>query len=100
MTWLAITLIGRRPQIFLVGLILQLISFAIFTVVFLRFLQLVYQLENHIWVKGSRETWRLDWRALAAAMTFNSVGILVRPRASWPPLPVLTSLCRSVRSIV
>ena len=69
----------ESPQLFLAGLILQLISFAIFTLLFLRFLYLVYGRERPIWLKDKHEAWRNDWRALASAMWLSCIGILVRP---------------------
>ncbi|KAI6003842.1 RTA1-like protein [Pisolithus albus] len=55
-------------HIFLAGLSLQLLSFLIFSVIYVRFLYKVYTLRPEIWK---------DWRALACALAISSIGILV-----------------------
>ena len=72
-------------QIFLAGLALQLISFFIFTLIFIRFLLRVRTQAPHVWSPSPSLVWWRDWRTLAAAMSLSCVGILVRPLS--PPFP-------------
>lgn len=71
-------------QIFLAGLALQLLSFFIFTLIFIRFLIRVRTHAPHVWSPSPSLVWWRDWRTLAAAMSLSCVGILVRPPS--PPL--------------
>ncbi|KIY64658.1 RTA1-like protein [Cylindrobasidium torrendii FP15055 ss-10] len=65
-------------KLFLVGLILQLISFAIFTIMFLRMLLLIRSRRTAVWGQDRREDRMNDWRVLAAGMTISCIGVLVR----------------------
>ncbi|KAG8885639.1 hypothetical protein FRB98_001732 [Tulasnella sp. 332] len=67
-------------NIFLVGLAMQLISFIIFTCIFVIW---GYRVRKHSpggWVRDrvAGKPWYKDWRALAAAMLLSCAGILVR----------------------
>ncbi|KAF4575418.1 hypothetical protein EYR36_006777 [Pleurotus pulmonarius] len=65
-------------NMFLVGLILQLISFIIFSLIFVWFLIRVYIRRPDIWTFDSHKSWTNDWRALSAAMAVTCIGILIR----------------------
>ncbi|KAF9498931.1 RTA1-domain-containing protein [Pleurotus eryngii] len=65
-------------NMFLGGLILQLISFIIFSVIFLWFIYRVYTRRPDIWKIDSHKSWSNDWRALVAALTVACVGIMIR----------------------
>ncbi|PAV23663.1 RTA1-domain-containing [Pyrrhoderma noxium] len=67
-------------NIFLTGLILQLVSFIIFTIMYLRFLQLVYRNDRQVWNKdvNRKMPWYEDWRALAAAFFLSCILIIIR----------------------
>ncbi|KAI0080969.1 RTA1-domain-containing protein [Panus rudis PR-1116 ss-1] len=65
-------------DIFLAGLILQLVSFALFTIIYLRFLYRVRKYEPYVWRKHSRLPFLQDWRSLAFALCISAVGVLVR----------------------
>lgn len=65
-------------RVFLTGLALQLLSFFIFTCIFLVFLYRVRKYEPAIYVMDEgRKKWYQDWRALAGALLFSCIGILV-----------------------
>ena len=64
-------------QIFLAGLILQLLSFLTFFSIYCRFLYKIYSLKPAIWSRDQFGPWFLDWRALAGALVVSSIGILV-----------------------
>lgn len=63
---------------FLAGLSLQLLSFLIFSVIYVRFLYKVYTLRPEIWKGDQHKPWHEDWRALACALAISSIGILIR----------------------
>ncbi|KAF7301840.1 RTA1-domain-containing protein [Mycena indigotica] len=65
-------------HIFLAGLVLQLVSFLVFTVIFIVFIYRVRSLEPATWAVDSEKRWYQDWRALASAMTLSFIGILTR----------------------
>ncbi|KZV75199.1 RTA1-like protein [Peniophora sp. CONT] len=65
-------------NIFLAGLAIQLASFVTFTVVYLRFLWLVWRREPATWSKDTGLVWWRDWRALASALGVSCVGIIIR----------------------
>lgn len=73
--------IHKGENIFLVGLALQLLSFLIFTAVFLLFLHRVRKHDRAIWTKDAGRGWWHDWRTLAAALVVSCIGILVRTSA-------------------
>lgn len=65
-------------NVFLAGLAIQLLSFLLFTCLFIVFVWRVRKFEREVWgMDGGREWWR-DWRALAVAVAFSCVGILIR----------------------
>jgi RTA1 like protein len=68
-----------RVQIFLGALIIQLISFIIFTCIFLRFVHRVRRFERDVWTLHHGCQWYNDWRALTVALGISCVGIIVRP---------------------
>lgn len=64
---------------FLGALVAQLISFLIFTTVFLRFMRRVHKFEREAWTLHRENRWYNDWRTLAAALGVSCVGIIVCP---------------------
>ena len=68
-------------NIFLAGLAIQLASFVTFTVIYIRFLWLVWRREPTAWSKDHELVWWRDWRALAGALGISCVGIIVRVSA-------------------
>lgn len=72
---LSLTLLRK---IFLVGLILQLVSFFFFTTLLLSWVRKVKHHEPEIWRKDAGKPWYLDWRALFGALLISCGGILVR----------------------
>jgi len=65
-------------HIFLAGLVLQLVSFTLFSGIYMRFLYRVYTLEHGIWGRDKGQPWYRDWRTLATALAISCIGILVR----------------------
>ncbi|KAJ7178960.1 RTA1-like protein [Mycena filopes] len=59
------------------GEILQLASFLTFTCIFFVFINRVRTREPATWAMHSAKKWYQDWRALAGAMCFSFLGILV-----------------------
>lgn len=70
---------GLTTQIFLVGLILQLVSFLIFSCVYAVFLYRIYTRQQQTWFMDERDgkPWYDDWRALAGALVLSCLCILV-----------------------
>jgi len=67
-------------NIFLAGLVLQLFSFLLFTLMYLRFVYRVKTYRPEVWSRGTalNTPWYKDWRALAFALFVSCIGILVR----------------------
>ncbi|KAF7432587.1 hypothetical protein PC9H_004529 [Pleurotus ostreatus] len=65
-------------NMFLGGLILQLISFIIFSLILFWFLFRVYTRRPDIWTIDSHKSWWNDWRTLTVAFTVTCIGILIR----------------------
>ncbi|KAJ7044526.1 RTA1-domain-containing protein [Mycena alexandri] len=65
-------------HIFLAGIVLQFASFLTFTCIFFVFIMRVRSQEPETWAMDSAKKWHQDWRALAGAMCFSFVGILIR----------------------
>ncbi|KAF8558767.1 RTA1-domain-containing protein [Imleria badia] len=65
-------------HIFLAGLVLQLVSFTLFSGIYIRFLYRVYTLEHDVWERDKAKPWYRDWRTLATALAISCIGILVR----------------------
>jgi len=65
-------------KIFLGALIIQLISFIIFTCIFLRFVHRVRRFERDVWTLHHGCRWYNDWRALTVALGISCVGIIIR----------------------
>ncbi|KAI9574463.1 RTA1-domain-containing protein [Boletus coccyginus] len=65
-------------HVFLAGLVLQLMSFTLFSGIYIRFLYRVYTLEHNIWEHDKGQPWNRGWRTLAAALAVSCIGILVR----------------------
>lgn len=57
---------------------MQLASFLTFTAIFSVFMRRVHSQEPAVWVMHADKKWYQDWRALAGAMSFSFLGILVR----------------------
>ena len=64
-------------KIFLAGLVLQLVSFTLFSSIYVHFLYRVYTLEHGIWGRDKGQPWYRDWRTLATALAISCIGILV-----------------------
>ncbi|KAG2077358.1 RTA1-domain-containing protein [Suillus decipiens] len=60
-------------HIFLAGLVMQLVSFAFFCSIYVRFLYKVYTEEQDVCMRDSKQHWTNDWRTLAAAMAIRSI---------------------------
>ncbi|ESK96060.1 integral to membrane protein [Moniliophthora roreri MCA 2997] len=69
-------LVGSR--IFLAGLALQLLSFAIFTFIYLNFVHRVRKYELATWHMDQSKKWYNDWRSLAGAVFISCIGVLIR----------------------
>ncbi|KAG2086236.1 RTA1 like protein-domain-containing protein [Suillus discolor] len=65
-------------HIFLIGLIMQLVSFGFFCAIYARFLYRVYTEEQDVCMRDSKQPWSNDWRTLAAALSVSSIGLLIR----------------------
>jgi len=65
-------------HIFLGALIIQLISFLIFTLIFLRFVYHVHKFEHEAWLLHRENRWYNDWRLLSVALGVSCVGIIIR----------------------
>ncbi|KAI0254690.1 RTA1 like protein-domain-containing protein [Lactifluus subvellereus] len=65
-------------HVFLGALVIQLISFLIFTTIFLRFMRRVHKFERDAWTLHRGNQWYNDWRTLAAALGVSCVGIIIR----------------------
>ncbi|KAG9036409.1 hypothetical protein FRB95_008950 [Tulasnella sp. JGI-2019a] len=70
--------LGRH--LFLIGLILQLVSFALFTLLCLVWMYKVRKEAQSIWLRDALagKPWHQDWRAFAGAILVSCTGILVR----------------------
>jgi len=71
-----LALAGSR--IFLAGLALQLLSFSIFSCIFITFLYRVQKHEPEIYIRDRDIVWYKDWRTLARVMVLSCIGILIR----------------------
>ncbi|KAF9567335.1 RTA1-like protein [Agrocybe pediades] len=65
-------------HLFLVGLSIQLVSFACFTGIYLLFLHRVWTHERRIWFMDDRKPWYNNWHALAGALCLSCIGVLIR----------------------
>ncbi|KAG2042371.1 RTA1-domain-containing protein [Suillus americanus] len=65
-------------HIFLVGLIMQLVSFVFFCAIYARFLYRVYTEEQDVCMRDLKQPWHNDWRTLAAALAVSCIGLLIR----------------------
>ncbi|KIY49274.1 RTA1-domain-containing protein [Fistulina hepatica ATCC 64428] len=66
-------------HIFLAGLALQLLSFFIFTCVYLLFLYRIHKYERSVWERDCGILpWYKNWLALAATLFLSCIGILIR----------------------
>ncbi|KAG6378928.1 RTA-like protein [Boletus reticuloceps] len=65
-------------KIFLAGLVLQLVSFTLFSGIYVCFLYRVYTLERGVWERDKAEPWYRDWRTLAVTLAISCIGILIR----------------------
>ncbi|CDO75869.1 hypothetical protein BN946_scf184672.g2 [Trametes cinnabarina] len=65
-------------HIFLAGLVLQLISFALFVILALRFLFRIKTMDPHVWAVDAEKPWHRDWRMLGSVLIVSSIGILIR----------------------
>ncbi|EMD37789.1 hypothetical protein CERSUDRAFT_114448 [Gelatoporia subvermispora B] len=72
------SLLKLGQDIFLAGLILQLISFSVFVAMYVRFLLLVRKSEPLLWHDDQNKPWYKDWRCLAYAILISSIGVFVR----------------------
>ncbi|EIW82130.1 RTA1-domain-containing protein [Coniophora puteana RWD-64-598 SS2] len=65
-------------HIFLAGLVLQLASFLVFSVIYARFLYKVCSQDPELLRRDASGRWYRDWRTLAGALVVSCIGILVR----------------------
>ncbi|KAL0948425.1 hypothetical protein HGRIS_011004 [Hohenbuehelia grisea] len=65
-------------RISLVGVILQLVSFVVFTFLYLVFMIRVYTGRKDLWTKHRNQGWQSDWRSLAFALGIGCLGIIIR----------------------
>ncbi|EJD05847.1 RTA1-like protein [Fomitiporia mediterranea MF3/22] len=67
-------------NVFLAGLVLQLASFSVFTIMFLRFMQRIYTNDPETWNRDAtqQKPWYRDWRTLAFALFVSCIGIIIR----------------------
>jgi hypothetical protein len=68
-----------NTQLFLIGLILQLVSFVVFVLMYLRWLFLVRSREPEVWECSRRQSQQRDWRTLAIALGVSCLFVIVRP---------------------
>ncbi|KAA1466423.1 RTA1-domain-containing protein [Dentipellis sp. KUC8613] len=64
--------------VMLVGLILQLLSFLVFTAIFGIFVYRVRKYEPQVWSRDSAKRWYSDWRTFTVVVAINCLGIIVR----------------------
>jgi len=76
---------ANRPQqalngshIFLGGLAAQLVSFFVFTIIYLTFLYRVRKYSPDIWNMDHDKPWHQSWRTLATVLIVSCIGILIR----------------------
>ncbi|PPR07047.1 hypothetical protein CVT26_005248 [Gymnopilus dilepis] len=72
------TFVLTLHQIFLAGLVAQLLSFLCFTGIYIVFLYRVWRYEPEIWARDNNKKWRKSWQALAFALIVSCIGILIR----------------------
>ncbi|EJD37898.1 RTA1-like protein [Auricularia subglabra TFB-10046 SS5] len=65
-------------HVFFAGLLLQLISFTLFTAMFALWTYRVRTKDPHIWLQDRNKKWYRDWRSLAGALAISCVGIIIR----------------------
>lgn len=70
-------------KVFLVGLALQMASFALFASVYAVFLYRVFTKEKGIMVADDSKPWYNRWTMLATALVFSCIGILVSIFIFW-----------------
>jgi len=64
-------------QVFLAGLAAQLVSFLVFTCIYLLFLLRVRKHRPEVWSVDKDKTWNNAWRALTVALFTSCIGVLV-----------------------
>ncbi|PPQ74430.1 hypothetical protein CVT24_000041 [Panaeolus cyanescens] len=67
------SLMDTGHSIFMVGLIMQFISFVLYTFVFAAFMYKVYRHEPGVWAKGRTRKWYNRWQAMPLASIFRVV---------------------------
>ncbi|KAL0953646.1 hypothetical protein HGRIS_004850 [Hohenbuehelia grisea] len=86
-------------KVSLVGVILQLVSFGIFTGIYIVFLYRVYTRRRTIWTIDRYRGFYNDWRGLALALAISCAGILVSLLSEHLQARIITRvIVRSVRS--
>ncbi|KAG9036406.1 hypothetical protein FRB95_008947 [Tulasnella sp. JGI-2019a] len=67
-------------HLFLIGLVLQLVSFGIFTILCLTWMHKVRKHSRNVWLRDelAGRSWYRDWRAMAGAILVSCAGVLVR----------------------
>ncbi|KAF9464496.1 RTA1 like protein-domain-containing protein [Collybia nuda] len=65
-------------RVFLAGLAAQLLSFFIFTCIYLVFIYRVYTKKRRAWTMDQLNMWYRDWRILALVLFTSCIGILIR----------------------
>ncbi|KAG6865305.1 hypothetical protein C0991_003607 [Blastosporella zonata] len=74
----SLTLNKTGSRIFLVGLILQLVSFATFIAIYGIFLYRVRTQNPEVWTRDMHKPWHNDWRTLSNVLCISCLGILIR----------------------
>jgi len=78
---LALELKGKhliKIQIFLGGLVAQLLSFVSFWCIYIVFLYRIYNYSPEIWTMDKAKPWYNSWRTLATVLFISCIGILIR----------------------
>ncbi|KAF9041202.1 RTA1-like protein [Panaeolus papilionaceus] len=71
-------LLDLGHSIFLIGIVIQLVSFFVYTILFVVFTWKLYHLESDVWRKDRHKKWYNRWQALPMALGVSCIGILIR----------------------
>ncbi|TFK43477.1 RTA1-like protein [Crucibulum laeve] len=65
-------------RVFLAGLAAQLLSFFVFTCLYIVFLNRVRKYQPEVWNMDANKSWLTSWRTLAVVLFVSCIGILIR----------------------
>ncbi|KAG6809079.1 hypothetical protein H0H92_001687, partial [Tricholoma furcatifolium] len=85
-------------HLFLAGLVLQLLSFATFTVMYTIFRYRVWKHNPEVYTRDASKPWYNDWRTLANVLSLSCVGILVRRAFDTQTSVITLTLSSQIRS--